>query len=115
MDVALISATFGQTYRAGIRGGPYSSQANPRLLAPNAGTRPTMLRVLKLPVVAGACLIAGILLGTALTPVLAQRMSGPDGQVAVRSDYAVYLITGGQRRWVATVMITDQEINAIPE
>jgi hypothetical protein len=74
-----------------------------------------MLRVVKLPVVAGACLIAGILIGAALTPVLAQQMSGTDGQVAVRSDYAVYLLTGGQRRWVATVAITDQEINAYPE
>jgi hypothetical protein len=74
-----------------------------------------MLRVVKLPVVAGACLIAGILIGAALTPVLAQQLAGPDGQVAVRSDYAVYLIANGQRRWVATVMITDQEINALPE
>lgn len=74
-----------------------------------------MLRVVKLPMVAGACLIAGILIGAALTPVLAQQLAGPDGQVAVRSDYAVYLIANGQRRWVATVMITDQEINAYPE
>lgn len=73
------------------------------------------LRFAKLPVVAGACLIAGVVIGLVLAPASAQQVSGVDGQVAVRSDYAVYLIANGQRRWIATVQITDEEINAYPE
>jgi hypothetical protein len=73
------------------------------------------VRNVRLPVVTAVCLTVGLLTGAALLPVAAQQQSGVDGQVAVRSDGAVYLITGGQRRWVATVMITDAEINAYPE
>jgi hypothetical protein len=61
-----------------------------------------------------ALLAGGLLLGATLAPVAAQQ-SGLDGQLAVRSDGAVYLISGGQRRWVATVAITDDELNAYPE
>ncbi len=62
-----------------------------------------------------ALLAAGILLGVLLAPVAAQQTSGRDGQIAVRSDGAVYLLMNAQRRWVATVIITDDELNAIPE
>src|SRR5205823_3396135 len=59
---------------------------------------------------------AGLLIGTALAPVAAQQQqSGVDGQVALRSDGALYLITNGQRRWVATVQISDDDLNAYPE
>ncbi len=74
-----------------------------------------LVRYGRLPVVAVVFLAVGLLMGAALMPVAAQQMSGVDGQVAVRSDGAVFLISGGQRRWVATVMITDAEINAYPE
>lgn len=62
-------------------------------------------------------LVAGaFLMGSALAPVAAQQnQSGIDGQVAVRSDGSVYLIAGGQRRWVATVVISDEEIDRYPE
>jgi hypothetical protein len=70
---------------------------------------------MKLPIRSLGVLAAGLLIGSALAPVAAQQQSGVDGQVAVRSDGAVYLISGGQRRWVATVQITDDEINAYPE
>jgi len=71
---------------------------------------------MKLPIRSLGLLAAGLLVGSALAPVAAQQQqSGVDGQVAVRSDGAVYLITGGQRRWVATVQISDDEINAYPE
>ncbi len=73
------------------------------------------VRNVRLPIVAAVCLTVGLLMGAALLPVAAQQQSGVDGQVAVRSDGAVYLIFGGQRRWVATVVITDAEINAYPE
>jgi hypothetical protein len=56
------------------------------------------------------------MMGSALAPVSAQQnQSGTDGQVAVRSDGAVYLISNGQRRWVATVVISDDEIDRYPE
>jgi hypothetical protein len=71
---------------------------------------------MKLPIRPLGLVAAGLLLGTALAPVAAQQQqSGVDGQVAVRSDGAVYLISNGQRRWVATVVISDDEINAYPE
>lgn len=71
---------------------------------------------MKVPIRSLGLVAAGLLLGTALAPVAAQQQqSGVDGQVAVRSDGAVYLISGGQRRWVATVVISDDEINAYPE
>ncbi|MCC7371344.1 MAG: hypothetical protein IT306_23200 [Chloroflexi bacterium] len=71
---------------------------------------------MKLPIRSLGLVAAGLLLGTALAPVAAQQQqSGADGQVAVRSDGAVYLIASGQRRWVATVVISDDEINAYPE
>ncbi|MBA2448093.1 MAG: hypothetical protein H0V51_08710 [Chloroflexi bacterium] len=62
-----------------------------------------------------ACLGLGLVLGSVLAPAAAQQLAPPDGQVAVRSDRAVYVIANGVRRWVATVVITDAELNAIPE
>jgi hypothetical protein len=62
-----------------------------------------------------ALLAGGLLIGVALAPAAAQQTSQIDGQVAVRSDGTVYLITNGHRRWVATVVITDDELNAYPE
>src|SRR5215212_11449059 len=62
-----------------------------------------------------ALLAGGLLISVALAPAAAQQTSQIDGQVAVRSDGTVYLITNGQRRWVATVVITDDELNAYPE
>jgi hypothetical protein len=70
---------------------------------------------MRFPARALALLAAGGLLGTLLAPVAAQQPSSPDGQIVVRSDGAVYLLTNGQRRWVATVVMTDDELNAIPE
>jgi hypothetical protein len=72
------------------------------------------VRITKRPIIATALVTVSLLMGAALVPVAAQQ-SGLDGQVALRSDGSVYLITGGQRRWVATVQITDAEINAYPE
>jgi hypothetical protein len=58
----------------------------------------------------------GLLFGSALAPVAAQQQrSGIDGQVALRSDGALYVIANGQRRWVATVVLSDDDINAYPE
>lgn len=62
-----------------------------------------------------ALLAGGLLIVVALAPAAAQQIAPIDGQVAVRSDGAVYLIANGQRRWVATVVITDDELNAYPE
>jgi hypothetical protein len=73
------------------------------------------LRYARLPIIACACLLAGVVVGLVLAPANAQQMSPVDGQVAVRSDYAVYLIANGQRRWIVPVLITDDEINAYPE
>jgi len=71
---------------------------------------------MKLPIRTLGLAIAALLVGSALAPVSAQQQqSGVDGQVAVRSDGALYLIANGQRRWVATVVASDEEINAIPE
>jgi hypothetical protein len=70
----------------------------------------------KLSPVSRALFGGGLLVLAALAPVAAQQpVAPPDGQVAVRSDGAVYLIANGQRRWVATVAITDDELNAYPE
>jgi len=69
----------------------------------------------KLSATARSCLMAGVVLGAALVPVAAQAVTYTDGQVAIRSDGVVYLLSGGQRRWVATVQITDDDINAYPE
>lgn len=62
-----------------------------------------------------ALLVCGFMLGSLLVPVAAQQLAPADGQVAVRSDRAVYLIVNGVRRWVATVVVSDEELNAIPE
>jgi hypothetical protein len=62
-----------------------------------------------------ALVVCGFVLGTALVPVAAQQGATGDGQLAVRSDGAVYLITNGQRRWVATLVMDDATLNAIPE
>lgn len=71
-------------------------------------------RFTKRPIAAIAVVVGSLLVGLSLSPVGAQ--SGlTNGQVTVRSDGAVYLIMNNQRRWVATVQITDEEINAYPE
>jgi hypothetical protein len=71
---------------------------------------------MKLPIRLLGLVAAGLLIGTALAPVAAQQQqSGVDGQVAVRSDGAVYLISGGVRRWIAAVPISDDDLNAYPE
>jgi hypothetical protein len=71
-------------------------------------------RFTKLPIASVAVVVGSLLVGLSLSPAGAQ--SGlTNGQVAVRSDGAVYLILNNQRRWVATVQITDDEINAYPE
>jgi hypothetical protein len=71
-------------------------------------------RFTKLPIASVAVVIGSLLVGLSMSPVGAQ--SGlTNGQVTVRSDGAVYLISNSQRRWVATVQITDEEINAYPE
>ena len=71
---------------------------------------------MKLPIRTLGLAAAALLVGSALAPVRAQgQQSGVDGQVALRSDGALYLISNGQRRWISTVAATDDEINAIPE
>lgn len=71
-------------------------------------------RFTKLPIASIAVVVGGLLIGLSMSPVGAQ--SGlTNGQVTVRSDGAVYLISNNQRRWVATVQITDDELNAYPE
>ncbi len=70
---------------------------------------------MKLPTRSLAFLVGGLMLGTALAPVGAQQIAPADGQLAVRSDGAVYLIYNAQRYWVPTVQITDEELNAYPE
>lgn len=67
------------------------------------------------PVVKTALVAVSLLLGLALGPVAAQQSGLVNGAVTVRSDGAVYLISDGMRRWVATVVITDEELNAYPE
>ncbi|MFN8523350.1 MAG: hypothetical protein U0821_09640 [Chloroflexota bacterium] len=70
---------------------------------------------MKMPVRAVALLASGFLMGNLLVPASAQQNVATDNQVAVRSDGAVYLIANGMRRWVATVVISDEELNNIPE
>jgi len=71
---------------------------------------------MKLPIRTLGLMAAGLLVGTALSPVAAQsQQSGTDGQVALRSDGALYLIQNGQRRWISTAALSDADINAIPE
>jgi len=72
-------------------------------------------RITRLPIVQLALVAVSVLAGYALAPVAAQTAASLEGQVAVRSDNAVYLISGGQRHWVATVVITDDELNGYPE
>ena len=72
-------------------------------------------RCTSLPIVRFALVTVSLLLGLVLAPVAAQQVGLSDGQVTVRSDGSVYLILNGQRRWVATVDITDDDLNAYPE
>jgi hypothetical protein len=72
-------------------------------------------RFLKLSARSRALLAGGIMLGVALAPVAAQQVGSIDGQLALRSDGALYLLANGQRRLVATVQISDDELNAYPE
>jgi len=71
---------------------------------------------MKLPIRTLGLMAAALLIGSALSTAAAQgQQSGADGQVALRSDGALYLILNGQRRWIATVPLADSDINAIPE
>jgi hypothetical protein len=72
-------------------------------------------RLSKLPILKTALFAGSVLIGLTLVPVVAQQVSLTDGQVTIRSDGAVYLISNGQRRWVATVNISDDDLNAYPE
>jgi hypothetical protein len=72
-------------------------------------------RFARLPIVQVSLVAVSVMIGLALAPVAAQSTAGLEGQVAVRSDGAVYLITNNVRRWVATVVISDDELNAYPE
>ncbi|MFN8637526.1 MAG: hypothetical protein U0893_27045 [Chloroflexota bacterium] len=69
----------------------------------------------KIPVGSLAVVLGSLLVGLTLAPVAAQRAGLKDGAVTVRSDGAVYLIANGQRHWVATVVISDEDLNAYPE
>jgi hypothetical protein len=71
-------------------------------------------RFTRLPIASLAIVIGCFLVGLSLSPVDAQSVL-TNGKVTVRSDGAVYLIANGMRRWVATVVITDEELNAYPE
>ena len=71
-------------------------------------------RFTRLPIASIAVVIGCLLIGLSLSPVGAQSQL-TNGSVAVRSDGAVYLIANGMRRWVATVVISDDELNAYPE
>jgi hypothetical protein len=71
-------------------------------------------RFTKLPIASIAVVVGSLLIGLSLSPAGAQSAL-TNGQVTVRSDGAVYLIVNGMRRWVATVQITDEELNAYPE
>ena len=71
-------------------------------------------RFTKLPIASIAVVVGSLLVGLSLSSVDAQSTL-TNGQVTVRSDGAVYLISNGMRRWVATVVITDDELNAYPE
>ena len=71
---------------------------------------------MNLPIRTLGLAVVALLIGSALAPVSAQQQqSGVDGQVALRSDGALYLISNGQRRWISTVAATDEEINALQE
>jgi hypothetical protein len=72
-------------------------------------------RLRKLPIGTLAVVIGSLLVGMTLAPAADQRAGLTEGAVTVRSDGAVYLISGGQRHWVATVVITDEELNTYPE
>jgi hypothetical protein len=71
-------------------------------------------RFTKLPIASIAVVVGSLVIGLSMSPVGAQSQL-TNGSVTVRSDGAVYLISNNQRRWVATVQITDDEINAYPE
>jgi hypothetical protein len=71
-------------------------------------------RLTRLPIVSVAVVIGSLLIGLSLGAADAQSLL-TNGSVTVRSDGAVYLISNGVRRWVATVVISDEELNAYPE
>jgi len=75
----------------------------------------TLPRFRNLPVGSLAVVLGSLLVGLTLVPAAAQRAGLTEGAVTVRSDGAVYLISGGQRHWVATVVISDEELNGYPE
>ena len=82
--------------------------------APTEEPRSMKRRFTRLPIASIAVVIGSLMIGLAMSPVGAQSQF-TNGSVTVRSDGAVYLISNNQRRWVATVQITDEELNAYPE
>src|SRR5688572_25976915 len=82
--------------------------------APTEEPRSMKRRFTKLPIASIAVVVGSLLVGLSLSSVDAQSAL-TNGQVTVRSDGAVYLISNGMRRWVATVVISDDELNAYPE
>ena len=68
----------------------------------------------KLPIASIAVVVGSLLVGLSMGPVGAQSAL-TNGSVTVRSDGAVYLVQNSKRHWVATVQITDDELNAYPE
>ena len=71
-------------------------------------------RFSRLPIASIAVVVGCFLVGLSMSQVDAQSLL-TNGAVTVRSDGAVYLISNGMRRWVATVVISDEELNAYPE
>jgi hypothetical protein len=71
-------------------------------------------RFTRLPIASIAVVIGCFLVGLSMSQVDAQSLL-TNGKVTVRSDGAVYLISNGMRRWVATVVISDEDLNAYPE
>lgn len=68
----------------------------------------------QLPIASIAVVVGSLLVGLSMGPVGAQSAL-TNGSVTVRSDGAVYLVQNSKRHWVATVQITDDELNAYPE
>jgi hypothetical protein len=71
-------------------------------------------RFSRLPIASIAVVVGCFLVGLSMSQVDAQSLL-TNGAVTVRSDGAVYLISNNMRRWVATVVISDEELNAYPE
>src|SRR5688572_3040350 len=82
--------------------------------APTEEPRSMKRRFTQLPIASIAVVVGSLLVGLSMGPVDAQSAL-TNGSVTVRSDGAVYLVMNSKRHWVATVQITDDELNAYPE